>query len=194
MTTADTRRLLAYCVTVLPSIRLPEEPQLSRMVDAWTDLLEDLPYPVVQQAVRAVLGTQEGAWLPTPGAIRQAAARLQAPPVPDAETAWGLVLEAVRRFGYWRPAEALASLPEPVRTVAAHLGWDAICEANPDVLRGQWRAYYTAHVEAAARQAVVAPALRDGALADAPAGPGRAARPVVPLSAVVDRWRRPQTR
>lgn len=189
MTTAETRRLLAYCVTVLPGVRLPEEPQLSRMVAAWTDLLADLPYPVGQQAVRAVLATQEGAWLPTPGAIRQAAAQLQHPPAPAPDAAWALVLEAVRQHGYYRPTEALASLPEPVRTVAARIGWEALCHGDPDVVRGQFRAFYAGHVEAAQRQAVLPPPLRAGALPAAPVSDTRAGTPL-PVGSVLDRWQR----
>jgi hypothetical protein len=77
--------------------------------------------------------------------------------------------------------------------VAARLGWDALCTGDPDVVRGQFRAFYAAHTDAAQRQAVLAPPLRDGALADADAA-SRSPGAVTPLSAIVGRWRRPETR
>jgi hypothetical protein len=202
MTPDETRKVLAYCVTVLPSLRLPDEPQLSRVVAAWTDLLGDLPYPVVQQAVRAVLATQEGPWWPTPGAIRQAAARLTRPPVPAADEAWGLVQAAVARYGYMQPAEALASLPAPVQAVVRAIGWLDLCTGDPDVVRGQFLRLYDAAVARSTRAALLPPALQDGALAPppvtppetAPAGlpgaPGKRAAPIA-LRAVLAAMRGP---
>jgi hypothetical protein len=173
MTPDETRKVLAYCVTVLPSLRLPDEPQLSRVVAAWTDLLGDLPYPVVQHAVRAVLATQEGPWWPTPGAIRQAAARLTHPPIPAGDEAWGLVRRAVARWGYMAPREAVASLPPPVQAVVRAIGWEALCAGDADVLRGQFGRLYEVARARAARAAGLPPALQDGALAGrTPARPG----------------------
>jgi len=165
MTHREVRALIAFCVTALPGLTVPPEPHLSRMVAVWTDLLGDVPADLAQAAVRRVLMEQTGAWWPTPGAIRAAAAQLTASHQPSVEAAWAQVQAAVRRYGYYQPDAALAHLDPPVRAVVEALGWEAICLGDPDVLRGQFTRYYTAHITAADRTRRLPRDLRDGALA-----------------------------
>jgi len=166
MTHREVRALIAFCVTALPGLTVPPEPQLSRMVAVWTDLLGDLPTDVARAAVRRVLMEQTGAWWPTPGAIRHAAAQLMQPARPSVEAAWGQVQGAVRRYGYYQPDAALATLDPPVRAVAEALGWEAICLGDPDVLRGQFARYYAAAAEGVDRARRLPADLQDGALHD----------------------------
>ena len=46
------------------------------------------------------------------------------------DDAWGMVLKAVRTYGYMREAEALESFPEPCRTVVKNIGWQNICQSE----------------------------------------------------------------
>jgi hypothetical protein len=139
---------LAYVTAAVPQVAIP-----AQTAEVWWDLLGDLPYPVAAQAVRLVLARQRGAWWPSIGEIRETAMALQHPDWPSVDQAWGQVRAAVRRYGYYQPAEALATLAPPVREVVEAMGWTEICEADPDVLRGQFARFYQAararHTEAA---------------------------------------------
>jgi len=157
MTRDEVARCLAYIAAAVPTVTIAPE-----TVRVWADLLADIPAEVGYAAVRRVLATQEGAWLPAVGAIRRAALALSTPPVPTAEQAWGQVTAAVRDWGYYAPAEALAALDPPVRAVAQALGWDAICQGDPDVVRGQFTRLYAAAVAREAEAAALPAALQDG--------------------------------
>jgi hypothetical protein len=114
-------------------------------LDVYYDILQDLPCDVVMAAVKQVLAEQEISVMPTPGKIRQTALRLMQPEAPDWGVAWGMVAEAIRKYGYYRETEGLASLPEPVRTVARQIGWRELCACEePEVVRGQFRRMYEA--------------------------------------------------
>jgi hypothetical protein len=164
MTREEVGTLLAYIAAALPAVQVAPE-----TVRVWHDLLGDLPRDVAFAAVRRVLMTQRGSWLPAPGEIRAAAVALQSAPVPSADAAWGQVMAAVRQWGYYEPARALAALDPPVRAVAEAIGWDALCQGDPDVVRGQFVRLYAEAVAQAQAVAPLPPALQDGRLA-APAG------------------------
>jgi hypothetical protein len=159
VTRSECAKLLAYAAAAVPQARVP-----AQTAEVWWDLLGDLPYPVAAQALRRVLAEQRGTWWPAIGDIRAAAQELLDPGHPSVEQAWGQVQAAVRRYGYYQPDAALASLDPAVRAVAEALGWEAICLGDPDVLRGQFARYYTAHTNAADRARRLPADLRDGAL------------------------------
>lgn len=139
MTIDDTTECVALIVSTYPTL-VPN----NTMIDVWHRLIGDLDANLAQRAVLRVLATQTGSWWPAPGTIRAEAVRLMGDGWPDAEAALGEVLDAVRQWGYMRPAEALAQLSPPVADMVRHLGWQAVCEADPDVLRGQWVRLYEA--------------------------------------------------
>jgi hypothetical protein len=176
MTRSECAKLLAYAAAAVPQARVP-----AQTAEVWWDLLGDLPYAVAVQALRRVLAEQRGTWWPAIGDIRAAAQELLDPGRPSVEQAWGQVQAAVRQYGYYQPDAALAHLDLPVRAVAEALGWEAICLGDPDVLRGQFARYYTAHTTQADRARRLPVDLRDGALA---AG-SRAADPGPPALADV---------
>lgn len=63
-----------------------------------------------------------------------------AAPVIDDTEGWGLVVKAIRHFGYTRAEEAVKSLPPTVRKAVEYMGGlKIICESEePDVVRGQF--------------------------------------------------------
>jgi hypothetical protein len=111
--------------------------------DVYYDMLKDLPADVALAAVKKVIATLEYPVLPTVGAIRKAAAELNSPTLPSAAEAWGEVMQAVQKYGYYRKAEALAFLSPPVRQVVEWITWEEICTCEElDVIRGQFRRMY----------------------------------------------------
>lgn len=174
MTRAECARLLAYATAAVPTARVT-----AGTAEVWYDLLSDLPFALAVAALRRVLETQEGAWLPMPGAIRRAAFELQTD-VPDADTAWGEVTAAIRACGYQDPAGGLARLSGLTRYVVEGIGWEACCTANSDVLRGQFFRLYEAARARMVQEGVVEAEVRRGALSgDAGSEMARA---------LLDRW------
>lgn len=144
----------AKAMAVLTSglnIRMPD-PQ----AEVYFDLLRDLPLPALQIAVKRVLLEHRISTIPTIAEIRALAVEAISPPEIDAAGALWLVREAVKRFGWAQPAEALRSLPRRTRRVVSAIGWRSICESdNPEALRAHFFRLY----ESATRHD-----LRDGLL------------------------------
>jgi hypothetical protein len=111
--------------------------------DVYFDMLNDLPADAVMAAVKKVLAENIFPTLPTVGAIRQAAAQITQPYLPSHAEAWGLVIQAISRYGYYRELEGISSLPPDVRRVVMWIGWKELCtNEHPDVIRGQFRMMY----------------------------------------------------
>ena len=64
---------------------------------------------------------------PTIAEMRESIAAVQCPTLPDAGDAWGEVNDAIRNYGYYRQAEALTSMREPVRLAVQRMGWRDSC-------------------------------------------------------------------
>lgn len=137
MTRTDVMQCLLLITGAYPNLAITEV-----TVDAWSALLEDLPADTARQATVNILRQQTGSWWPTPGSIRQEVMRLLHGDWPSVDQAWGQVTQAIRRYGYMHPHEAIASLDPPVAQVARALGWQDICEAEPGIIRGQFAKFY----------------------------------------------------
>ena len=143
MTAQEVAKLLAFITAVYPSIDIRQG-----TVEAWAELLGDLPYEVAVAGTKKVLAQQEYPTLPAVGKIRAACLDLTTPRLPTAMDAWGEVKRAISNHGYYSPEEALASLSPPVAKVVRMLGWREIClSEEPEILRAQFRKAYEAVVE-----------------------------------------------
>lgn len=161
MTRKDVAKLLAFVAAAIPSVKIP-----SATVEAWWAILGDLDADVALAALRRVLATQEIPALPTPGAIRRAAAELTHPRLPSPEEAWATVLGAVRRHGHYDPPGGAWDFEhEPVRRAVRTIGWDTLClSADIGVERAHFMRIYAAMTETVAEDACLPHALRRGAL------------------------------
>lgn len=105
----------------------------------WYSMLKDIDYPTAAAAVKAYIALKK--FPPTIADIREMATPKQA----DWSDAWGEVQNAIRRYGYNRPDEALQSMSEKTREIVKRFGWQEICASeNLGVLRGQFRTAYEA--------------------------------------------------
>ena len=95
--------------------------------DMWYGLLKDLPYGAVSVAARSHMARSP--YPPTIADLRGICLEYSNPEV-SVDDAWGMVLKAVRTYGYMREAEALESFPEPCRSVVKNIGWQNICQSE----------------------------------------------------------------
>lgn len=104
----------------------------------WEKALSDIPYDVAEKALIKVLSTSH--FFPTIADIREAVAQMTQPRTLDAMEAWGLIIEAIRKFGYSRQKEAMDFLPDDVAEMVKRFTWWELCMSeNPETLRAQFR-------------------------------------------------------
>jgi hypothetical protein len=116
----------------------PEDGKEEDTVTLWEMMLGDLDLKTAQNA--AVMHMSRSVYPPTVADIRDAAARISGPQLMDAIEAWEQITKAVKRYGYYREAEAMASMNEDVAQMTKRFGWSEICmNDNPDTLRAQFR-------------------------------------------------------
>ena len=157
MTVRETAKLLMFITALYPTIKVKEG-----TVKAWHEMLGDLPYDVASTALKQVLATHDGAYMPAVGKIREAAAKLTKPAIPTAVEAWVMVRTALRRYrcinypGGAMPNErgkAEASLPPIVAQAARQLGWDRLSlDNNQDKLYRDFVFAYNDNAEIAGKE------------------------------------------
>ena len=96
--------------------------------DMWYELLKDLPYQAVSLAASTHMARSP--YPPTIADLREICMESADMAQMSVDDAWGMVLKAVRTYGYMREAEALESFPEPCRTVVKNIGWQNICQSE----------------------------------------------------------------
>lgn len=128
-------------------------------IDLWYQELKDLPYEVAASALRK--WTNQEKWPPSIAEIRAYAGEMTNGPAPDWGEGWQEVQRAIRRFGWCREKEALASLSASARTAAERIGWQDICTSeNVETLRAQFRQVFQVAVEREQRDALIAPEVK----------------------------------
>lgn len=138
MTKQEVAKLLAFVTATYPNVDISDA-----TVEAWYELLGDLPWEVVVAATKKVLAEQEIPCLPAVGKIRQAATNIALPGLLSPAEAWATVSRAIRKYGYYRQKEGLASLPPQVRQAAECIGWRELCLAEDvEVVRAQFMRVY----------------------------------------------------
>lgn len=97
-------------------------------VNVWYESLKDIPYEVALTGVRKLISTEQ--FYPNVAKIRAACASVTDARPTGSTEGWGMVQRAIRRFGYMRADEAVASLPKDVgRAVQSMGGFVALCES-----------------------------------------------------------------
>ena len=157
MTRPEFACVVAYLVTATGKV-MP-----FAQMEVFFDLLGDLPARAVEDAARRAVASSPYPAIPPVGVLRALALEATRPTALTWGEAWGLVLAAVRRFGWDREREALASLPDAVARAARCMGWERLCAAAPEhahANRSQFRDVYTPIVEREQRAAALPPPSR----------------------------------
>jgi hypothetical protein len=157
MTQAEVGKLLAFITAVYPNIDIRDG-----TVEAWHELLKDLDFKVALSATKKVVAESEIPALPAVGKICKAALDLQHGFSITAPEAWGMVLRAVHKHGFYGEAEAMKELPTDVAQVVRWMGWREICHSDaPDVVRAQFMRMYETQEKRLREIAGLPPGVRD---------------------------------
>lgn len=112
-------------------------PSLESM-EMWYRELADIPYPVAEAALRKYVATNK--FSPTIADIREMAATVENGDKPLWSDGWDQVLRAVRKYGSYRPVEAMESMDEITREAVRRLGYKELCMSeNIMAERAQFR-------------------------------------------------------
>ncbi|OEH86229.1 hypothetical protein BHU72_11885 [Desulfuribacillus stibiiarsenatis] len=135
MTRKEIMQLLGIATANFPSL---QEKDLKPTAILWEKTLSDVPYQVAENALIKVLSTSK--FFPTVAEIREAIVAITEPRKLDAIEAWDLIVQAIRKYGFYREPQAMESLPEDVARMARRFTWRELCHnENPDTLRAQFR-------------------------------------------------------
>ena len=126
----------------------------------WYALLGDLDYRVLNAAIQKYMLTNK--FPPTIADLREIAATIENGETPDWGEAWESVLRAIRRYGSYGEAEAIASLDEITRSVVRRLGFRNLCMSeNINQDRANFRMIYEQVSERAKTQNAIPIALNN---------------------------------
>lgn len=157
MTQAETAELLTMMAAAWPRF----EPDDAKIV-LWSSMFEDVAFRVAKIALKKLMLLNT--FPPSVAELRQAVVEVATPgnsrlPAPEA---WGHVIAAIKKFGYYRESEALSSMPAEAAKVVSWMGWQDICQSdNIDVVRGQFLRMYETQLQREKEQALLPSALRE---------------------------------
>lgn len=157
MTKDEVKKLLAWAAANFPAM---QERDLRPTAELWHRMLGDLPYEVAESALLKVLATAK--YFPTVAEIREAVATIALPGLLSPAEAWAMVGQAIRKYGYYRQEEGLASLPPQVRAAAECIGWRELCLTdNLDVIRAQFMRVYEQYTGRKREEVMIPAPVRD---------------------------------
>ena len=115
-------------------------------MELWFAQLQDIPYEVAEVGLNKWVALNK--WSPSIADIREMASSITFGDVPDWGEAWQEVTNAVRRYGSYRPNEALDSMSPLTRKATERIGFVNICMSeNPSAERASFRMIYENLVE-----------------------------------------------
>lgn len=103
----------------------------AQAMELWFRELQDVPYQVAEATLRKWVATNK--WSPSIAEIREMAVTVcNGDPLTFGES-WERVRTAIRRFGYYRPQEAMDSLDPLTRRCVESLGFRELCMSENEV-------------------------------------------------------------
>ncbi|MCK9460680.1 MAG: hypothetical protein M0R80_13660 [Proteobacteria bacterium] len=151
MTKSDLSKLFAFVTALYPNITVK-----AGTLEAWFEMIGDLPADLAKAAFMKALAQQEIPCLPAVGKIREAALSLSGNKAPTALEAWGQVREAIRRD---KPASTLH--PAIQKAILAFGGLDGIgYSENITYIEGRFLKEYNPLMVEENNQAVLPEAVR----------------------------------
>lgn len=111
-------------------------------MELWYRQLQDITYEVANVVLTKWVATNK--WSPSIAEIREAVAEIEnGGAAPDWGEGWEQVMTAIRRFGSYNEAEAMASLPPLARETVRRLGYRELClSQNQMADRANFRQVY----------------------------------------------------
>ena len=102
----------------------------SSAMEIWYEFLSDIPDEVAMAVLKNWISDNK--WSPAISDIREGAVKIVHGEVPDWGRAWETVLKAIRKYGRYQEADALASLDELTRECVENIGFKYICNAEEE--------------------------------------------------------------
>lgn len=107
-------------------------------MELWYRELQDIPFPVAEAALRKWVNTNK--WSPSIAEIREITVNIVEGDALTWGESWERAVNAIRRFGSYRPQEALESLDPMTRKCVESLGYRELCiSENPMADRANFR-------------------------------------------------------
>jgi len=130
------------------------------MVDAWTEMLADIPFDLAVSAIKVHVATSP--FPPKISDIRKAAVSLTQPQLSiTADEAWDCVHRAVRQYGINLKKYAMTTMPPEVAAFVDKSWYKDIClTQNVDVVRGQFMRSWDARTTKARTEVLLPPSVR----------------------------------
>lgn len=123
------------------------KPMSQQQAEVYFDALKDLPVESVQLAARRAIQESQYPVIPLVGVLRKFAAEAAVGQVSNWSEEWETVVTAISRYGWYRKAEAMASLSPIAASIVRAIGWDVLCDiqtSERSVVAGQFRMAYEA--------------------------------------------------
>lgn len=132
----------------------------SQAMELWYAQLKDIPYDAAEAGLNKWVSTEK--WPPTIADIRSMYVSVMSGDYPTAGEEWENVMKAIRTYGSYKPAEALASLNKiTAQTVNQIGGFKALCFSENIVAdRANFYKVYDINVVRAKQDALISPQLK----------------------------------
>lgn len=115
-------------------------------VELWFLQLQDIPKDVLTLALNAWVATNK--WSPSIADLREKAAEITTKQIDDWGDGWEQLQKAIRYYGRYREAEALATMDEVTRQTVQRMGFVELCNSeNVTADRANFRQIYQAITE-----------------------------------------------
>lgn len=156
MTLVEAAKLLTLIAAAWPQFEPTEDKVL-----LWHELFADVSFEVAQAALKKLMVSS-----PFPPSIADLRREVVAVTVPledqiSPAEAWGMVVHAIRKYGYYQEEKAKASLPSAVRRTVDYIGWQELCLSDePDVIRAQFMRMYEQVTARQRQEALLPPAVK----------------------------------
>lgn len=125
-------------------------------MNLWFIQLQDLDYKTAELVLNKWVATNK--WSPSIAEIREAAAEITSPAIPDWGEAWEKVLKVVWHYGSYEPEKAMAELDEITAAAVKRVGYYEICQSqNIAIERANFRDIYNNLAERKKTRQQIAP-------------------------------------
>ena len=133
--------------------------QSDEEMELWFEMLKDIDYRAASTSIKRWVSLNK--WCPTIADIREMSTEVKGLKVNEWEEEWDKVIDAVHRYGYTRPEEALNSLPEMTRNIVKRLGYKTICMSeNISIERANFRDVYNREADKQREQNILSKDLK----------------------------------
>lgn len=113
-------KLVTAMAALFPSVQVG-----NKTIKGFVAMLRDIPLDILRTAIDQV--SSESKFFPTVAEIRERVIALQMPDIPNGITAWGEVMEAFQRYGFYR----LPKFDNPITAEAVVcMGWKELCSSE----------------------------------------------------------------